>query len=58
MISSGSGDAGMWLEKEGNEKGGICSIFLSVDRSINEIHKPRILNTIEVFYKKYVFLYY
>ncbi len=37
---------------------GVCSIFLRVDRSINEIHKPRILNTIQVFFKKYVFIYY
>jgi hypothetical protein len=29
--------------------------YVSIDRSINEIHKPRILNAIEVFYKKYVF---
>ncbi len=36
----------------------VCSIFLRVIKSINEIHKPGILNTIEVFYKKYVFIYY
>jgi hypothetical protein len=37
---------------------GVCSIFLRVDRSINEIFKPRVLFLIEVFYKKYVFIYY
>ncbi len=36
---------------------GVCSIFLRVDRSINKIHKPRILFWLEVFYKKYVFIY-
>ncbi len=36
----------------------VCSIFLRVDRSINEIHKHRALYSIEVYYKKYVFIYY
>jgi hypothetical protein len=29
---------------------GLLDIFLRVDRSINEIQKPRVLNTIEIFY--------
>jgi hypothetical protein len=37
---------------------GVCSIFLRVDRYINEIHKPRGLHSIEVFYKKYVFIFF
>ncbi len=37
---------------------GVCSIFLHVDRSINEIHKPRVLGTKEIFSKNYVFIYY
>jgi hypothetical protein len=37
---------------------GVCSIFLRVDRSINEIHKLRALFSTKVFYKKYVFIYY
>ncbi len=35
---------------------GVCSIFLRVDRSKNEIHKPRAILTIKVFNKKYVFI--
>ncbi len=34
----------------------VCSIFLRVDRSINEIHKPRTILSIPVFNKKYVFI--
>jgi hypothetical protein len=30
-----------------------CSIFLRVDRSINEMHKPGALFSMEIFYKKY-----
>jgi hypothetical protein len=37
---------------------GVCSIFLCVDRPINEIHKLRALFSTKVFYKKYVFIYY
>ncbi len=37
---------------------GVCLIFLRLDRSINKIHKPRAFISIEVFYKKYVFVYY
>jgi hypothetical protein len=37
---------------------GACSIFLSVDRSINEIRKAGALYSIEIFDKKYVFIYY
>jgi hypothetical protein len=37
---------------------GVRSIFLHVDGSINEIHKPRALYSIEVFNKKYVCIYY
>jgi hypothetical protein len=37
---------------------GVCSIFLRVDRSTNEIYKPRALFSIKIFYKKYVFIYY
>jgi hypothetical protein len=37
---------------------GVCSIFLRVDRSINEIHKLRALFSTKVFYKTYVFIYY
>ncbi len=36
---------------------GICSIFLRVDRSTNEMHKPRAFFAIDVFDKKYVFIY-
>jgi hypothetical protein len=35
---------------------GVCSIFLRVDRYINEIHKPRAILPIKVFIKKYVFI--
>ncbi len=35
---------------------GVCSIFLRVDRSLNEIHKPRAILPIKVFNKKYVFI--
>ncbi len=37
---------------------GVCLIFLRVNRSINEMRKLRALFVIEVFYKKYVFIYY
>ncbi len=37
---------------------GVCSIFLRIDRSINKIFKPRVLFLIEVFYKKYAFIYF
>jgi hypothetical protein len=37
---------------------GVCSIFLRVDESINEIHKLRALFSAKVFNKKYVFIYY
>jgi hypothetical protein len=37
---------------------GVCSIFLRVDRPINEIHKLRALFSTKVCYKKYVFIYY
>ncbi len=37
---------------------GVCSIFLRVDRSINEIHKLTALFSTKVFYKKYVFINY
>ncbi len=37
---------------------GVCSIFLRVDRPKNEIHKPRALSSVTVFYRKYVFIYY
>jgi hypothetical protein len=37
---------------------GVCLIFLCLDRSINKIHKPRAFISIEVCYKKYVFVYY
>ncbi len=36
----------------------VCSIFLLVDRSIIEKHKPMALFTIQIFDKKYVFIYY
>jgi dimeric dUTPase (all-alpha-NTP-PPase superfamily) len=39
-------------------KSGVCSIFLLVNRSINEMHKPRALFSIEVIYKKYISIYY
>ncbi len=35
---------------------GSVSIFLLVDRSINEIHRTRTLFSIEVLYKNYVFI--
>jgi hypothetical protein len=38
--------------------GGVCSIFLRVDISINKIFKPKVLFLNKVFYKKYVFIYY
>ncbi len=34
---------------------GVFSIFLRVDRSTNEIHKPRALSSIKVFFRKYFF---
>jgi hypothetical protein len=37
---------------------GVYLIFLIVDKSINEMNKPRALFAISVFYKKYVFNYY
>jgi hypothetical protein len=37
---------------------GACSIFLCVDRSINEMHKLSAHFVIEVFYKKYVLIHY
>jgi hypothetical protein len=36
---------------------GVCSIFLHVNRSISEIHKPRAIFSLEILYKKYVFIY-
>jgi hypothetical protein len=38
--------------------GGVFSIFLGVDRSINEIHKPRPILPIKVLNEKYLFLSY
>jgi hypothetical protein len=46
------------LRPENNCWVGVCSIFLRVDRSTNEIYKPRALFLIKIFYKKYVFIYY
>ncbi len=37
---------------------GVCSIFLRVDRSINEIYNLTALFSTKVFYKKYVFINY
>jgi hypothetical protein len=35
----------------------VCSIFLRVDRFINEIYNPIAFYSIRLFYKKYVFIY-
>jgi hypothetical protein len=35
---------------------GVCSIFLRVDRSLNEIYNPMALFAIKLIYKKYVFI--
>jgi hypothetical protein len=37
---------------------GVCPIFRSVERSINELHRPRALFSIELFYKKYEVIYF
>ncbi len=37
---------------------GVCSIFLRVDRYINDIYKPKAFFKIKIFYKKYVFISY
>jgi hypothetical protein len=37
---------------------GVCSIFLRVDRSINEIHNLRALFSTKIFLKKYIFINY
>jgi hypothetical protein len=36
---------------------GVCSVFLRVDRSVHEIHKPSALYSVEVYYKSTVFIY-
>ncbi len=47
---------GWVVPRLGGSQVGVCSIFLRVDRSKNEIHKPRSILSIKVFNKKYVFI--